>query len=94
MQGGIHISTSFYKLAAIYTTDLLLDLAYFHLELSAVAVKGLAGSKFHIKEEWRSGACVAEKGDVIDESLLKHVVPSERDLRLVISQAPPGINTG
>ncbi|KAG6543987.1 hypothetical protein Mapa_014611 [Marchantia paleacea] len=92
--GDIHISTSFYKLAAVYTTDLMLDLAYFHLELSAVAVKGLAGTKFHIKEEWRSGACVTEKGDIIDESLLKHIIPSERDLRLVICQTPPGINTG
>jgi hypothetical protein len=90
---GIFLSTSFYNLTPGCTSDLLLDLAYLHLELCAIAVKGLAApaSKQHVDESSGSVSTLAKPEN---EWSLDFILSTDSDLRLVLYQSMSSGPTG
>ncbi len=50
LQGDVHLTTTYYKVLLTQALDLFLDLAYFHLELLAIAVKGMVSRLLELSE--------------------------------------------
>ncbi|CAM6092410.1 unnamed protein product [Calypogeia fissa] len=91
---GMLLSTAFYKLPPACSADLLLDLAYLHFELSAVAVKGLATplAKQQVDETSGGGSLLIKHENI--EGSLELNLPSDTDLRLVLYESSTCALTG
>lgn len=50
LQGDVHLTTTYYKVLLTQALDLFLDLAYFHLDLLAISVKGMVSRLLELSE--------------------------------------------
>lgn len=81
-QGIVHLATTYYKLLPMHASDLFIDLAYFHLDLSAIAVKGMLPHLLELSGDNAVKLALKER-EMKDEKVAAAV---ETALRLVICQ--------
>lgn len=80
-QVPLHLSTTHYKLLPSHASDLFIDLAYFHLELSAIAVKGMIPHLLELSSDVAEKPASKERGSKDENSAALNTV-----LRLVLCQ--------
>ncbi|XP_024369476.1 uncharacterized protein [Physcomitrium patens] len=77
----VRLSTIHYKLLPSHASNLFIDLAYFHLELSAIAVKGMLPYLLETSGENAENLALKER-EIEDE----HIAAQDTVFRLVICQ--------
>lgn len=80
-QVPVRLSTIHYKLLPSHASNLFIDLAYFHLELSAIAVKGMLPYLLETSGENAENLALKER-EIEDE----HIAAQDTVFRLVICQ--------
>lgn len=80
-QVPLHLTTTYYKLLPSHASDLFIDLAYFHLELSAIAVKGILPHLLEMSVDNAEKLALMERGSKDQNNAALDTV-----LRLVICQ--------